>query len=507
MSRSKSKQDSGKTAEDRWQLSRRMTPEASSVPNEHLIQDMIVTLGRTRSEIVEQLLLYPRNLDCIIDDAQRAGVAVWLGVKEPTEGERVLYIKDQIARSSGTGDAWAALLNGSKLRDRAAYHNLRLQRLDEQVGRAFTQERYRRNKASAGGSKGGSFRLSDIKDITIPRDPTGLEGFDRLGGQDDDDFSRIGWCRGDVVLVGGAPGVGKTKVMMTAAAIAAGPVVGDTVLYIQSEFDIETFKKRYGKCVKGDEDLYISCATAMGDVIEEIYRRRPRWVIIDSKDKIEECKTSAGWSRFQHRMRQIAKELGLTVFLITHLNNDDKIYGGRKVEHDVDAVVLATRTKGTINTFQLRMPSKNRGGVACEEHFGTWVHVGTKIVCVQLPPLWKTKDTTPPPANPLLNEPPTSTMEEELLEHEMNDLLEKVHNVGMEGLSDREKERLAHITEFLTKRDDKRVIAKRKEALKKKSDKEKAEREKAERDAQAAGNTGAGEDEDEAGEEWKKGVE
>lgn len=454
------------TAEDRWRLSSRMTPEARSIPNEHLIQDMAVTLGMVRGEIVEKLLLYPANLDCIIDDTHRKEMAAWLGTREMTDAERVMYIKDQIGRSSGAGEAWSALLDGKKLVSKADYHRLRYQRLDEQVGKALTQEKNRRNKSTATGNQTGAMKLSMVKDIKIPRAAMGLTGFDLLGGQDEDNFDQVGFCEGDVWLIGGAPGVGKTKVMMHAMAMACGPIVGDTGLYVQSEFDIQTFKARYARgIIKGDEELFISCSTTMGAVIEDIYRHKPRWVVIDSKDKIEECMTTSGWKRFQHRMRQVAKELRCTIFLITHLNGDDKIYGGRKVEHDVDAIALATRVPDVRGAFKIAVPSKNRGGVACEEHFSLWVHNGPKIICTNEPPRWKSKaDIVGPATNPLLIEPPMTTVDEQDLQTELDDLLEKIsEHGGIEVLSEKERERLAHITDWMTRRDSKPVVARKKE--------------------------------------------
>lgn len=489
------------SAEDRWQLSRRFIPEAVSVPNEHLIQDMIVQMGMTRGEITERLLLYPANLDCIIDDAHRRAMSAWHKTPEPTEAQRVLYIKDQISRGKAD-DRWTNLLKGNKLVDRNAYHKLRHQRLDEQVGRSLTQEKYRRDKASANDVQTGSMKLGAVKDINIPRAPTGLTGFDLLGGQDDEDFEQIGFCEGDVWLVGGAPGVGKTKVMMTAMAVACGPIMGETGLYVQSEFDIETFKRRYARgIVAGDEELYISCSTTMGAIIEEIYRRKPRWVVVDSKDKIEECKTTAGWARFQHRMRLIAKDLCCTIFLITHLNADDKIFGGRKIEHDVDGIMLVTRVPECRGAFKIGVPEKNRGGMACPEHHSLWVHHGSKILCTAQAPRWKSKtsDIVGPGPNPILEKPPTSTVDEEMLQHELNDLLDKITDKGMDSLTEGDKERLHHLSEWMAKRDSKEVQSKKKELAAAAKLAEKAAKE-AQKQKDAAEFLGAGdEDKDEEG--------
>jgi hypothetical protein len=463
-------------AESRWGLSKRFRPEAPSTPNEHLIQDMIVSYGMERAEILEKLLLYPRNLDCIIDNQQRAEVAKWLGIKESPMNERVLFVKDQIARSSGTGEVWAALLDGDKIVNLSIYHQLRFKRLDEQVGRALTQEKYRRNKQTANEDKGGSLvmKVEHIGEAHIKRDHTGLEGFDLLGGQDRKNPNSIGWCVGDLILVGGEAGVGKTKMLLMAMAIASGPFVNDTALYMQSEFDLETFKARYCEgVIQGDEDLYISSANTTSDIIEAIYQVRPRWVVIDSKDKVVECRTSAGWDRFQHRLRQVARDIKCTVFIVTHLNQGKDIYGGNRIKHDVDAVMLLTKEDGIPNCFKACIPSKNRGGIANKEHFGIWFHIGPKVVCTKRPPRWMQEmvDT----GNPLMETPPETITDEEKIRKEMDELLGKLHDKGMDGLSDAEKDRLAHISEWMTKRDSKEYQEKAKEIRKKKRQEERDE--------------------------------
>jgi predicted ATP-dependent serine protease len=277
-------------------------------------------------------------------------------------------VKDQISKSSGTGDIWAALLVGDKIKDLATYHKLRYQRLDEQVGRSLTQERYRRNKTAANKGRDKNalvMRVEHIGNVNIQRDHTGLEGFDLLGGQEKKNPNNIGFCVGDLVLVGGEAGVGKTKLLLQAMGIAAGPFVNDTALYMQSEFDLETFKAKYcDGLIKGDEDLYISAANTMEDIIEAIYQTKPRWVVIDSKDKVQECRTSAGWERFQRRMREVARDVKCTIFIVTHLNQGGDIYGGGKIKHDVDVVMLLHRMNELANCFRASIETKNRGGIA-----------------------------------------------------------------------------------------------------------------------------------------------
>ena len=518
MGKSKSGKKVIGSAEERWGLSKRFRPEAPSIPNEHLMQDLIVTFGRERNEVVETLLLYPRNVDCIVDDAQRKAVCSWLGVTEPSMTERVMYVKDQIAKSSGTGDTWAALLVKDKIADLPAYHKLRYQRLDEQVGRSLTQERYRRNKTTANKSQEKSklvMRVEHIGNVNIQRDHTGLEGFDLLGGQEKKNPETIGFCVGDLVLVGGEAGVGKTKMLLQAMSIASGPFVNDTALYMQSEFDLPTFKAKYCEgVIQGDEDLFISAANTMEDIIEAIYQTKPRWVVIDSKDKVQECRTSAGWERFQRRMREVARDVKCTIFIVTHLNQGGDIYGGSKIKHDVDVVMLLTKQKDVPNCFRAAVPSKNRGGIANPEHYSLWTHIPNGVVCLRKPPRWM--DSSPVANNPLLDKPPESISEEENIRREMDDLLEKVKKDGLEKMTEQERERLAHITDWLTRKDSKDYQEKLREN--KAKTREEAKRKKEEEDASKGSSSApsAGDVEDEFGlddddndpehgEDWKNG--
>lgn len=473
MGKSRSRKVVEGSAEQRWGLSKRFRPEAPSIPNEHLMQDLIVTFGRERNEVVETLLLYPRNVDCIVDDAQRTAVCKWLGISEPCMAERVLYVKDQIAKSSGTGDVWAALLEKDRIKDLAGYHRLRYQRLDEQVGRSLTQERYRRNKVTANGGERNALvvRVEHIGNVNIQRNQTGLEGLDLLGGQERKNPSVIGYCVGDLVLVGGEAGVGKTKLMLQAMAVASGPFVNDTALYLQSEFDLPTFKARYCEgLIKGDEDLYISSANTMEDIIEAIYKTKPRWVVIDSKDKVQECRTAAGWERFQRRMHEVARDVKCTPFIITHLNQGKDIYGGNRIKHDVDTVMILTKQRDIPNCFRAAIESKNRGGIANKEHYSLWSHLGAGVVCIKKPPRWM--DVLPVANNPLLDSPPETITEEEAIRKELDELLAKVAKIGMDKLTDPERDRLAHISDWMTKRDSREYQAKLMEARRKKAEAE-----------------------------------
>lgn len=463
------------TAEDRWNLSSRLCPETPNVPNEHLILDLAAAFGRSRREITENLLLYPRNVDCILDNAQRLAVCVWLGISEPTEFERVAHIKDQIARSSSGGDAWMALLNGEKIVNLKAYHDLCYKRLDEQVGRGITQEKYRRAKNDTiDTSLKGAMLPDQILEVCIERTPTGIMGMDLLGGQDDKNHNLCGWCVGDLVLVGGEPGVGKSKLMLKMAAMASSPQSGQVVLYNQGEFPLPTFKTKYCKGVlEGDESLYMSDKKGLGEIVDMIYAIKPRFVFLDSKDKINECINKAGWKRTEKRLRQVAAHVGCTIFLVTHLNQKGGIMGGRGIEHDVDVVVCVRKVPDSGGLFEAVM-NKNRSGAAGDDRVSRFRHMGRGVVCVSEAPRYKFEgDIDPTEKNPLLETIPESITEEESLIAEENSLLAKIGIMGIDSLTVDERKRLAHITEWRVKKDDPDTVKKLKEQRKARREEEK----------------------------------
>jgi len=455
------------TAEERWNLSGRMRPEISNMPNEHVIQDMTASYGMTRRQIVENLLLYVRNIDCIVNGDQRDTVCVWLGCSEPTEVERVQYIKDQMVRSSSGGSAWASLLKNDKIVNLDEYFRLRLKRLDEQVGRSITQEGYRRVKAESQGlTTAGALKVSDIKDIEILRDPSGIEGLDLLGGQDSDTI--CGFCAGDLVLFAGAAGVGKTKTALAMAAMASSPMLNGRSLYNQGEFDLPTFKRRYcSGVVKGDEDLYISDKRSINDIIMMMYAFRPRWVFLDSKDKIIECVNASGWRRVQHRLKQVAQEIGATVFIISHLNKDGTVKGGTTIQHDVDVVMVADLVKDAPGMFIVWV-SKNRAGSAGVDRKATFRHIGNKVLCIAPPPRYKYESNNGGivEENPIFSNMPESVTAEESLVAEESALLDRISTAGgMEALTIDERKRLQYITEWRVLKDSPETKRKLKEQV------------------------------------------
>lgn len=444
------------TAEERWKLSGRMMPELPDLPNEHLILEMAARFGMIRNQITETLVLYPRNVDCILDDAQRSIVCAWLGIQEPTDEQRVKYVREQMVRSSNGGKVWEALLDGSKLKDRHAYHALRYKRLDEQVGRGLTQEKYRRlkNKDATSGSIGGAMLAHDVELADVSRDAIGMPGMDNLGGWNEEEPDLVGFAAGDLVLVAGSAGVGKTKICLAMAAMASSPMHGHRALYNQAEFDLPTFRTKYCKGVlSGDEDLYVADKRSISDIVNLMYAVKPRWMFMDSKDKILEATNQAGWLRCQSALRKASQDLGCTTFLISHLNSDGTVKGGTTPQHDVDVVLIARRMKECSSMFVVSCPEKNRSGQTGEDRKSSFMHIGRRIECCAAAPkpVIKGKTAIMPekPSNPLLDEKmPLDSVEERRLEVVLDGLLVRIEKEGIESLTEDNRSELRQIAEW-----------------------------------------------------------
>ena len=182
----------------------------------------------------------------------------------------------------------------------------------------------------------GSARLySDIETGQAARLSTGIDEFDRvLGG---------GVVPGSLVLLGGEPGIGKSTLLLQAAANmarTAGPV-----LYSSGEESEHQIKSRGERLAVGEAPLYLLAETCLERILEEIARIRPALVIVDSVQTIFSLKfQSAPGSIGQVReaatqLLFTAKGQNIPTFLVGHVTKDGSLAGPKALEHVVDTVL------------------------------------------------------------------------------------------------------------------------------------------------------------------------
>lgn len=217
-------------------------------------------------------------------------------------------------------------------------------------------------KASAAG-KGRTKALAHSKAHPIAelqteqelRFSTGMGELDRvLGG---------GAVKGSLVLVGGAPGIGKSTLMLQ---ICSQLCRFAKVLYVSGEESPHQLKMRAERLKVASGNLYVLSETCLGDVLECVSEEAPDILIVDSIQTLynEELDSPAG-SVSQVKdctmtLMQLAKGQGITVFVIGHVNKEGSIAGPKVLEHMVDCV-LYFEGEQTSN-YRILRAVKNRFG-------------------------------------------------------------------------------------------------------------------------------------------------
>lgn len=184
---------------------------------------------------------------------------------------------------------------------------------------------------------------------------TGMGELDRvLGG---------GAVAGSLVLVGGAPGIGKSTLLLQ---ICNRLCAERRVLYVSGEESERQLKLRAQRLGVAPEELYILSETRLSDVLEAAQETQPDILIVDSIQTLynEENDSSPG-SISQVKdctmtMMHLSKSQGITVFVVGHINKDGNIAGPKVLEHMVDCVLYF---EGDPNTsYRLLRAAKNRFG-------------------------------------------------------------------------------------------------------------------------------------------------
>ncbi len=178
-------------------------------------------------------------------------------------------------------------------------------------------------------------KLKDIETADKERMTTHIAELDRvLGG---------GVVPGSMILVGGDPGIGKSTLLLQVCRNLSES--GKNILYVSGEESLQQIKIRAERIGDFGDTLSLLCETNL-DVIGEIVRRDlPQIVVIDSiQTMYNENVASAPGSVSQVRestgsLLQMAKGLGIAIFVIGHVTKEGVVAGPRVLEHMVDTVL------------------------------------------------------------------------------------------------------------------------------------------------------------------------
>ncbi len=197
--------------------------------------------------------------------------------------------------------------------------------------------------------------ISELDTEAEMRFSTGIGEFDRvLGG---------GAVRGSLVLVGGAPGIGKSTLLLQLCGLTEE---GQKILYVTGEESERQLKMRAQRLGVDKGEIYVLAETGLAEVIENVEALSPDIVIIDSIQTMFDADiSSAPGSISQVRectmsIMRLTKEKGFTTFVIGHINKEGSIAGPKVLEHMVDCVLYFEGERST--SFRILRAGKNRFG-------------------------------------------------------------------------------------------------------------------------------------------------
>ena len=202
-------------------------------------------------------------------------------------------------------------------------------------------------------------RMDEVETTRELRFQTGMNELDRvLGG---------GAVQGSLVLVGGAPGIGKSTLMLQ---ICQNLCRFAKVLYVSGEESERQIKLRAERLGVHGAELYLLAETNLDDVVEAVDQLQPDVLIVDSIQTMYNGELSAAPGSIGQvkdctmALMNLAKGRGVTVFVIGHVNKEGSIAGPKVLEHMVDCVLYFEGEQQ--NSYRILRAAKNRFGATNE---------------------------------------------------------------------------------------------------------------------------------------------
>jgi len=213
--------------------------------------------------------------------------------------------------------------------------------------------------------RGRKLALQPLAGTAAPelRRQSGIAEFDRVVGG--------GLVKGSALLIGGDPGIGKsTLVLQAAAALARLPGAGGSI-YISGEEAIEQVRLRARRLGLSESPVLMAAATSVRDILATLDSAAPPEIaIIDSiqtmyLDNLDSAPGTVAQVRASAaELIRLAKRRGFSLFLVGHVTKEGMIAGPRVLEHMVDTVLYFEGERG--HQFRILRAVKNRFGPANE---------------------------------------------------------------------------------------------------------------------------------------------
>ena len=226
------------------------------------------------------------------------------------------------------------------------------------------------------GSSQKARKMSELDTGEEIRFSTGISEFDRvLGG---------GAVAGSLILVGGAPGIGKSTLLLQMCGLAGE---NKTILYVSGEESERQLKLRAVRLGVEAAEVFVLTETDLDSILASIDELSPDIVIIDSIQTMSDGGVDSAPGSISQvrectmRIMRVSKEKGLTVFVIGHINKEGSIAGPKVLEHMVDCVLYFEGERNT--SFRILRAAKNRFGSTNE--IGVFEMTEDGLRCVENP--------------------------------------------------------------------------------------------------------------------------
>lgn len=184
---------------------------------------------------------------------------------------------------------------------------------------------------------------------------TGIGEFDRvLGG---------GAVRGSLVLVGGAPGIGKSTLLLQLCGRISEQ---ETILYVSGEESQRQLKMRAQRLGVDHGSIYVLAETDLNTVLATIDDLQPTVLIVDSIQTMYDAETASTPGSISQvrectmRIMRSAKDSGYTAFVVGHINKEGSIAGPKVLEHMVDCELFFEGEHAS--SYRILRAAKNRFG-------------------------------------------------------------------------------------------------------------------------------------------------
>lgn len=232
-------------------------------------------------------------------------------------------------------------------------------------------------RGAAAGEREEAVSLMDVDAQSCVRRETGIKELDRIVGG--------GIVPGQVILVGGDPGIGKSTILLQAAQDFAREDA--CVLYVSGEESVAQTKLRSRRLRVDNPHIFVLAATDVRAILDEAARKKPALLLIDSiQVMFDDQLSSAPGSVTQVRecaaeLVRFAKKNHVAVVLVGHVTKSGSIAGPRVVEHLVDTVLYFEGARH--NVYRILRAVKNRFGSTDE--IGVFEMTGHGLVEVPNP--------------------------------------------------------------------------------------------------------------------------